>query len=126
MIAAIVSSFLGGMFVQLLNINPLGFAKESGSYFTEIRTKAIHLVGQDDKIRGSFYLGLYDSPSLILYDKKGTNRFNFGLAPAGNPGMTFNNENFNNLLELDTKYNRSTITLWDNHRRIVWHAPKGG
>src|SRR4030042_7171466 len=123
LLAVVVSSFLGGMLVQLLNTNSLVVAKEPGNYFTEVRTKAVHLVGQDNKIQASFYLGLHDSPQLVLYDKEGTNRFNFGLAPAGNPGITFNNETYNKLLEFDTKNNRSSITLWDTQSKIVWQAP---
>ena len=123
LIAVIASSFLGGMMVQLLNISPLVIAKEHGDYFAEIRTKAVHLVGQNNKIRASFYLGLHDSPQLILYDKEGTNRFNFGLAPAGNPGMVFNNESFTTLLEFDTKYNRATIALRDTQGKLVWQVP---
>ena len=123
LLAMIISSFLGGMSVQLMTKGSLLLAKEDVRPPNEIRIKALHLVGHDDKIRASFYLGIHDTPQLVLYDKEGTNRFNFGLAPAGNPGMTFNNENFENLLQLDTKYNRASITLWDSQNKIVWRVP---
>ncbi len=74
------------------------------TFSKEINTKAIHLVGQNNKIRASFYLGVHDSPQLVLYDKEGTNRFNFGLAPAGNPGMSFNDNNGQETISFGDSY----------------------
>ena len=124
LIAVIISSFVGGIFGQLYNVTPV-VAKETTNYFDEIRTKAVYLVGRDNKIRASFYLGLHDSPQLVLYDKEGRNRFNFGLAPAGNPGMTFNDDKFNRLIDIDTKYNNASITVSDSQERILWQTPHG-
>ena len=47
-------------------------------------------------------------PSLF-YDKDGNNRFNVGLAAAGNAGMSFNDENFEKLIDLDTKLGYGNI-----------------
>lgn len=123
LISVVISSFLGGSLIQLFVGDLHVFAKEPSDYFDVIKTKTIHLIGQNDKIRASFYLGIHDSPQLVLYDKNGTNRFNFGLAPAGNPGMAFNDENFSKILELDTKYSKASITLWGAENKIIWQVP---
>jgi hypothetical protein len=123
LIAVIISSFLGGMSMQLVNVASSVTAKESFNYPEEIRTKALHLIGQDNKVRASFYLGLRDAPQLVLYDKEGTNRFNFGLAPKGNPGMSFNDNGFNKLIDIDTSYNRAIVSIWDLQKNIVWQSP---
>jgi len=123
LIAVCISSFLGGMSIQLVTMASPVAAKESIKYSDEIRTKALHLIGQDKKIRASFYLGIHDTPQLVLYDGRGTNRFNFGLAPAGNPGMSFNDNGFNKLIDIDTSYNRASVSIWDSQRNIVWQAP---
>lgn len=123
LIAVIISSFFGSMFVQFLTRASLLSAKEDVSRSNEIRTKAVHLVGRDNKIRASFYLGVHDSPELVLYDKEGTNRFNVGLAPAGNPGMAFNDNDFNKLIDIDTSYNRARLSISDQQKRTVWQAP---
>jgi len=123
LIAVCISSFLGGMSIQLVTVVSPVAAKESKKHSDEIRTKAIHLIGQDKKIRASFYLGIHDTPQLVLYDKKGTNRFNFGLAPAGNPGMSFNDNDSNKLIDIGTIYDRASICIWDSQKNIVWQAP---
>ncbi len=123
LIAVIISSFLGGMSIQLVNVASSVTAKESLNYPDEIKTKALHLIGQGNKVRASFYLGLHDTPQLVLYDREGTNRFNFGLAPAGNPGMSFNDNSFNKLIDIDTSHNRGSVSIWDSQKNIVWQAP---
>jgi len=100
LIVVMFSSFLGGAAIQWFCDVPV-IAQEN-IIQNEIKTKAIHLVDEKNKIRASFYLGIHDSPNLVLYDKQGTNRFNFGLAPAGNPGMNFNDEKFNKLIDIYT------------------------
>lgn len=116
---------IGGAIISLFVNDFTGFAKEKTDkkYFDEVRAKAIHLVGEDGNIHASFYLGQHDSPQIVLYDKEGTNRFSFGLAPAGNPGMSFNDENFKRLIELDTAYGRATITLWSKENEVLWSVP---
>jgi hypothetical protein len=121
--SAIISSFLGGMIGNFIFSVSSLHAKVKAEYFQKIRTKTIHLVGKNNKIRASFYLGVHDNPELVLYDSKGTNRFNFGLAPAGNPGMTFNNDDFQKVLEFGTKYGHPKIELLDGQNSIVWKAP---
>ncbi len=123
LIAVIISSFLGGMSIQLVTVASSVTAKESLNYPHEIRAKALHLIGQDNKVRASFYLGVHDAPQLVLYDREGTNRLNFGLAPAGNPGMSFNDNGFNKLIDIDTSYNRASVSIWDSQKNIVWQAP---
>jgi lipopolysaccharide export LptBFGC system permease protein LptF len=123
LIAVIVSSFFGGIFIQFLNISPPILAKDSKNYFEEIKTKAIYLVGKDDKIRARFYLGIHDTPQLILYDKQDINRFNFGLAAAGNPGMSFINEKLETIINLDTKGGKASITIGDPKGKAIWRAP---
>jgi hypothetical protein len=123
LIAVIISSFLGSMSIQLVTVASLVTAKESINYSDEIRTKALHLMGGDNKVRASFYLSLHDAPQLVLYDGEGTNRFNVGLAPAGNPGMSFNDNGFNKLIDIDTSYNRAAVSIWDSKKNIVWQAP---
>ena len=44
---------------------------------------ALILFDKDGKPRATMFLGNSDPPELALYDKNGTNRFNFGLTPAG-------------------------------------------
>lgn len=123
LIAVVVSSFLGGMSLQLISFVPSVIAKEYVKYPDEIKTKALHLIGQDNKVRASFYLGMHDAPQLILFDKEGNNRFNFGLAPAGNAGMAFKDNAFNTLLDIDTVSNRARIAIWDSQKNIVWLSP---
>jgi hypothetical protein len=123
LISVIISSFLGGMSIQLVNVASSVTAKESLNYPDEIRTKALRLMGQDNKVRASFYLGLHDAPQLVLYDREGTNRFNFGLAPAGNAGMSFNDNGFNKLIDIDTSHNRPSVSIWDSQKNIVWQSP---
>ena len=105
-------SFLGGIIFQMYSTGFLIHAKEN-HFYPEIRTKALYLVDDQNKIRGSFYLGIHDCPNLVLYDKDETNRFSFGLAPAGNPGMSFYNEKFEKLIDFSTVSSCGTLTLWD-------------
>lgn len=123
LIAVIISSFLGGMSIQFVTAVPFVTAKESVNYPYTIRVKALHLIGQGNKVRASFYLGVHDAPQLVLYDREGTNRLNFGLAPAGNPGMSFNDNGFNKLIDIDTSYNRASVSIWDSQQNILWQAP---
>jgi hypothetical protein len=123
LIAVIISSFLGGMSIQLVTVASSVTAKESVNYLYEIRAKALHLIGKDNKVRTSFYLGVHDASQLVLYDREGTNRLNFGLAPAGNPGMSFNDNGFNKLIDIDTSYNRASVSIWDSKKNILWEAP---
>jgi hypothetical protein len=122
-IAVIISSFLGGMSIHLLTVATPVTAKETVNYPDEIRARAFHLVGQDNKVRASFYLGLHDAPQLVMYDKDGTNRLSFGLAPAGNPGMSFNDNGFNKLIDIDTSHNRARLSILDSQENIVWQTP---
>jgi hypothetical protein len=69
------------------------------------------------------FLGNSDSPEMALYDKNGTNRFNFGLAPAGNAGMTVNNGNYEKLLDVNTSSGIPIITVRGEHTSIRWSAP---
>lgn len=124
LLAVIFASFAGGATVQFIGIGSTVNAKEPiVGRFDEIRTKTIFLVGKEDKIRASFYLGNNDSPELVLYDKDGTNRFNFGLAPAGNPGLSFNDANFNKLIDIDTSYENASISIMNSKKDIIWKAP---
>ncbi len=121
--AVVISSFLGGMFTQFIYSSTLVSAKEFSSNPKEIRTKAVHLVGQGNKIRASFYLSNHDHPQLVLYDKMGTNRFNLGLAPDGNSGISLNDEKFNKLIDLDTSHGNAKISLMDSGNKIIWQVP---
>lgn len=123
LIITVFSSFIGGMVAQYVKLNSIFQTEIKGDYPTELRTKGIHLIGKNNKIRASFSLGTHDTPTLILYDNKGTIRFDLGLAPAGNPGMSFGDENRVILLDLDTKYNRPSITLSDTQNKTIWRVP---
>ena len=124
LLAVIFSSFLGGAAIQYFGLGATVIAKEhTVGRFEEVRAKTIYLVGQEDKIRASFYLGNHDSPQLVLYDKNGTNRFNFGLAPAGNPGLSFNDASSNKLIDIDTSYDNASINIKDSKKNIIWRAP---
>ena len=145
-----ISSFLGGAFVQLILNPPDVMAKESARSSTVIRANkflltnpkgqiraslsldsfggkdegpALTFFDRDGKPRAIVYLGKSDSPEMVLYDKNGTNRFNFGLAPAGNAGMTVNNGNFEKLLDVNTSSGVPVITVRGEHTSIRWTAP---
>tara|TARA_B100001964_G_C13644078_1_gene341826 strand:- start:9 stop:368 length:360 start_codon:yes stop_codon:yes gene_type:complete len=108
LILVVVASFLSSAVIQFFN----GHANaETSNNLGHITTKGIVLVGEDGKVRANFYLGNHDAPQLIFYDKDGTNRFNVGLAPSGNAGMSFNDENFKKLIDLDTKHGRASISV---------------
>jgi hypothetical protein len=123
LIAVIISSFLGGILAQILTQNGLVFAESTKNFHNEIRTKALHLIGENKEIRASFYLGIHDSPQLVLYDKAGTNRFNFGLAPAGNPGISLNDEKFNTLINFDTSYGNPSVSVKNTENKLLWRVP---
>jgi len=152
MLAVILSSFLGGAFVQFIFQTPAVIAKESARPSAgpvlkankflltnpkgQIRASlsldnpsgkeerpALTFFDKDGRARALLFLGNSDSPEMILYDKAGTNRFNFGLAPAGNAGMTVNNGNFEKLLDLNTSSGIPVITIRGEHASIRWSAP---
>jgi hypothetical protein len=54
----------------------------------------------------------------MLYDKKGTNRLSFGRAPAGNPGMSFNDDAFNKLILI--RHITVQESLFGIHKRIFY------
>jgi hypothetical protein len=123
LIAVIISSFVGGMSAQILTQNGAAFAEGTRGFQEEIKTKALHLVGENEKVRASFYLGAHGSPQIVLYDKEGTNRLNAGLSPAGNPGVSLNDENFNTLINLDTKYGHPDISISSSENKLLWRVP---
>jgi hypothetical protein len=152
LIAVIVSSFLGGAFIQFIFQAPEVIAKESvrsssgavlkANKFLLLNSKgqtraslsldypggkeerpALTFFDKDGKARAFLFLGNGDSPEMILYDKAGTNRFNFGLAPAGNAGMTVNNGNLEKLLDLNTSSGIPVIMVRGEHTSIRWTAP---
>jgi len=145
-----ISSFLGGAFVQFIFHPPEVIAKESVRSPTVMKANQFLLTNQKGQIRASlslenpggkgegpaltffdkdgkpraiFYLGNGDSPEMVLYDKNGTNRFSFGLAPAGNAGMTVNNGNYEKLLDVNTSSGIPVIMVRGEHTSIRWAAP---
>jgi hypothetical protein len=145
-----ISSFLGGAFVQFIFHPPEVIAKESVKSATVLKANKFLLTNQKDQIRASLsldsfgekderpalilfdkdgkpratlFLGNNDSPEMALYDKSGTNRFNFGLTPAGNAGMTVNNGNFEKLLDVNTSSGIPVIMVRGEHTSIRWSAP---
>lgn len=150
--SVLISSFLGGAFVQFIFHAPAVIAKESlrSSIGTVIKANKFLLTNQkgliraslslespglkdehpaltffdkDGKSRASFYLGNHDSPEMVFYDKNGTNRFNFGLAPAGNAGLSINSGKFKKLIELDTSSDIPVITIWGENTGMRWAPP---
>ena len=69
---------------QLLQLSATA-QDEKSTWFDSIETREIKLIGRDGKIRAIFYAA--DDPNLILFDRDGNNRLNFGLAPAGTGGI---------------------------------------
>jgi hypothetical protein len=151
-IFVLISSFLGGAFVQYIFYAPAVIAKESvrPSSGTVIKANRILLTNQkgqiraslsldspglkderpaltffdrDGKSRASFYLGNNDSPEMIFYDKNGNNRFNFGLAPAGNAGLNINGGNHKKLVDLETSSDIPVITIWGENVGTRWSPP---
>ena len=145
-----ISSFLGGALVQFISRPPEVIAKESARPSTVMKANKFLLTNPKGQIRASLsldsfggtderpgltffdkegkpraiiYLGNSDSPEMVLYDKNGTNRFNFGLAPSGNAGMTVNNGNFEKLLDVNTSSGIPVITVRGEHTSIRWTAP---
>jgi hypothetical protein len=145
-----ISSFLGGAFVQFIFSPPEVIAKESVKSATVLKANkflltnqkgqiraslsldsfgekderpALILFDKDGKPRATLFLGNNDSPEMALYDKNGTNRFNFGLTPAGNAGMTVNNGNFEKLLDVNTSSGIPVIMVRGEHTSIRWTAP---
>ena len=108
LILVVASSFLSSAVIQFFNGHANAETSNNSGYIT---TKGIVLVSEDGKVRANFYLGNHDTPQLVFYDKEGTNRFNVGLAPAGNAGMSFNDENFEKLIDLDTALGRGSISV---------------
>ena len=108
LILVVASSFLSSAVIQFFNGHANAETSNNSAYIT---AKKIALVGEDGKVRAKFYLGIHDTPQLIFYDKDGNNRFNVGLAAAGNAGMSFNDENFEKLIDLDTKFGRASISV---------------
>ena len=149
-ILVLISSFLGGAFVQFIFHPPEVIAKESVKSATVLKANkflltnpkgqirgsfsldsfggsderpALILFDKDGKPRATFFLGNNDSPEMALYDKSGTNRFNFGLTPAGNAGMTVNSGNFEKLLDVNTSSGIPVIMVRGEHTSIRWTAP---
>ncbi len=149
-IAVSISSVLGGALFQVIFHPPEVIAKESAKSLTVIKANkfllttpkgqiraslsldsfggtderpALTFFDRDGKPRAIIYLGNSDSPEMVLYDKNGTNRFNFGLTPAGNAGMTVNNGNFEKLLDVNTSSGIPVITVRGEHASIRWAAP---
>jgi len=123
-----VSSFLGGAFVQYLNIHAVSHASQTEDILGELRTKAIHLIGEGDTVRASFFIDSNNAPSLVMYDEKGTNRFSLGLAEAGNPRMTFNHQNSKKLIAIGTsndkvRNEKARFSIFDYKGMALWKAP---
>ncbi len=145
-----ISSFLGGMFAQFIFHPPDVIAKESVRPSTVLKAGKFLLTNQkgqiraslslenfggkderpaltffdrDGKPRVSLYLGNGDSPEMGFYDRNGASRFNFGLAPAGNAGMTVNDGNYEKLLDVNTSSGIPVITVRGEHTSIRWSAP---
>ena len=150
MICVSISSFLGGTLVQFVFPPSEVVAKESAKSSSVVKAGRILLINpkgqiraslsldnpggkderpaltffdRDGKSRAVFFLGNSDSPEMALYDKSGTNRFNFGLAPAGNAGMTVNNGNLEKLLDVNTASGIPVIMVRGEHTSIRWTAP---
>ena len=150
--SVIISSFLGGAFIQyifqtqavsakesprpspgpvlkankFLLINPKGEVRASLSLDAaggKEERPALTFYDKEGKARALLFLGNSDSPEMIFYDKAGTNRFNFGLAPTGNAGMTVNNGRYEKLLDLNTSSGIPVITVRGEHASIRWSAP---
>ena len=117
LLAAIAAAFIGGGTVQLIYLT--GVIPVIGR-FSEIRAREINLVGQGGEVKVSFYINSGKAPEFVMYDRSGTNRFNFGLAPAGNPGMKFNDSDFNPLITIDTADDKPSITVDDSKGNNVW------
>ncbi|MCX5908681.1 MAG: hypothetical protein NTY64_16270 [Deltaproteobacteria bacterium] len=151
-IFVLISSFLGGAFVQFIFHAPAVIAKEGvrSSTGTVIKANKILLINpkgqiraslslenpgvkderpaltffdKDGKSRASLYLGNQDSPEMVLYDKNGTNRFNFGLGPAGNAGLNITSGELKKMLELDTSSGIPEISVWGKNTGIRWAPP---
>ena len=145
-----ISSFLGGALVQFIFHPPEVIAKEAAKSSPVVKASKILLINPKGQIRASLsldnpggrderpaltffdkdgksraivFLGNNDSPEMALYDKNGANRFNFGLTPAGNAGMTVNNGNYEKLLDVNTSSGIPVIMVRGEHTSIRWAAP---
>jgi hypothetical protein len=146
------SSFLGGAFVQFVFQAPAVIAKESPkpSAPPVIRTNKILLTNhrgqvraslslenpgsiderpaltffdKDGKPRASLYLGNQDSPEMVFLDKNGTNRFNFGLAPSGNAGLSINSSELKKMIDVDTSSGIPVVSVWGKNTGFRWSPP---
>jgi hypothetical protein len=151
-ISVSISSFLGGAFIQFIFHAPAALAKESvrSSTGTVIKAHKILLTNpkgqvraslslenpgliderpaltffdKDGKSRASLYLGNHDSPEMVFYDKNGTNRFNFGLAPAGNAGLNINSGESKKMIDLNTSTGIPEISVWGKNTGFRWAPP---
>ena len=84
---------------------------------------ALTFFDKDGKSRASLYLGNHDSPEMVFYDKNGTNRFNFGLAPAGNAGLSITSGEFKKMIDLDTSSGIPEISMWGKNTGLRWAPP---
>jgi hypothetical protein len=152
LISVLFSSFLGGAFVQFILHAPAVIAKESvkASTGTVIKANKIFLINQkgqvraslslenpgliderpaltffdkDGKYRASLYLGNHDSPEIVFYDKNGTNRLNFGLAPAGNAGLSINSVELKKMIDVDTSSGIPVVSVWGKNTGFRWSPP---
>jgi len=151
-IFVLISSFLGGALVQFIFHAPAVIAKERvrSSTGTVIKANKILLINpkgqiraslslenpglknerpaltffdKDGKSRASLYLGNHDSPEMVFYGKNGTNRFNFGLAPAGNAGLSITSGEFKKMIDLDTSSGIPEISVWGKNTGFRWAPP---
>jgi hypothetical protein len=150
--SVLISSFLGGAFVQYVFQAPAVIAKESvrPSTGTVIKANKFLLINQkgqvraslslensglvderpaltffdkDGKSRASLYLGNHDSPEIVFYDKNGANRFNLGLSPAGNAGLSINSVELKKMIEVDTSSGIPVVSVWGKNTGFRWSPP---
>jgi hypothetical protein len=151
-ISVIIASFLGGAFVQFIFHSPEVIAKErvTSPPGTVIKANKILLINpkgqvraslslenpglkderpaltffdKDGKARASLHLGNQDSPEMVFYDKNGTNRFNVGLAPAGNAGLSITSGELKKMIDLDTSSGIPEISVWGKNTGLRWAPP---
>jgi hypothetical protein len=123
LVSGLIGGLLGGLVSSHLPVCESVLAKETAVRLNEIRTRAVHLVGQDGTIRASFYVDLHDSPQFALYDREGVNRFHVGIAPAGNAEMTFKDHKVRTLIQIDAEYDTGTISVCDSRGGIPSMVP---
>ena len=117
LLAATAAAFIGGGTVQLIYLT--GVIPVIGR-FSEIRAREINLVNQEEEVMASFFLNTGKTAEFVMWDRSGRSRLNFGLAPSGNAGMSFNGSNLKTLVNIDTKYDEPSITVDDSKGNKIW------